>query len=84
MKKLKKLTLEQVANVMGGKFLNEPKNKEILIDLFICIQVGISLKIWKEYIEEYIEEYKDDHYGYSYTIQDLHNFLDKLNYIINP
>jgi hypothetical protein len=77
---LKKLTLEQVANVMGGKFLNEPKNKEILIDLFICIQVGISLKTWKEYIEEY----KDDHYGYSYTIQDLHNFLDKLNYIINP
>jgi hypothetical protein len=75
---LKKLTLEQVANVTGGKFLDEPKNKEILIDLFICIQVGISLKTWKEYIEEY------NSYSYSYTIQDLHKFLDKLNYIINP
>jgi hypothetical protein len=75
---LKKLTLEQVANVTGNKFLNEPKNKEILIDLFICIQVGISLKTWKEYIEEYKS------YSYSYTIHDLHNFLDKLNYIINP
>jgi hypothetical protein len=80
MEKLKKLTLEQIAYVMGGKFLKEPKNKEILTDLLVCIRAGLFLEIW----EENIKKSKDDHYGYSYTIQDLHNFLDKLNYIINP
>jgi hypothetical protein len=79
MQTLKILTLEQVANVTGGKFLKEPKNKEILIDLLISIRAGIPLRNW----EEDIKEAEGDLYEYSYTVQDLRNFLDRLNYIIN-
>jgi hypothetical protein len=46
MKKLKKLTLEQVANVMGGKFLNEPKNKKVLEKIIKEFDFNFKYNYW--------------------------------------